>query len=179
MTKDKMVGWHHQLNGREFEQTLGDSEEQGSLACCRPCGRKESDTIQRLNNKYVYVCGGCLLAKSCPTLSNPTDCSPPGSSDGGIFQARIQEWVAISFSNIYIYVFPPPIYMYSFFNHIFRQFERKNPYKTLTSNYLNCPCLVCWGWHVCEEASLTSHGTFPVCLCPNFPFVIRTTIALE
>ena len=31
-----MVGWHHQLNGHEFEQTLGDSEGQGSLACCRP-----------------------------------------------------------------------------------------------------------------------------------------------
>ena len=35
-----MVGWHHQLNGRESEQTLGDSEGQGGLACCRPLGRK-------------------------------------------------------------------------------------------------------------------------------------------
>ena len=33
MTEDKMVGWHHQLNGYEFEQTLGDSEGQGTLAC--------------------------------------------------------------------------------------------------------------------------------------------------
>ena len=33
MTEDEMVGWHHRLNGRKFEQTLGDSEEQGSLAC--------------------------------------------------------------------------------------------------------------------------------------------------
>ena len=33
-----MVGWHHQLNGHEFEQTLGDSEGQGSLACCSPWG---------------------------------------------------------------------------------------------------------------------------------------------
>ena len=33
-----MVGWHHQLNGREFEQTLGDGEGQGSLACCSPWG---------------------------------------------------------------------------------------------------------------------------------------------
>ena len=45
-----MVGWHHQLNGHEFEQTLGDSEGQGSLACCSPWGRKESDTTERLNN---------------------------------------------------------------------------------------------------------------------------------
>ena len=48
-----MVGWHHQLNGREFEQTLGDGEGQGSLACCSPWGRKASDTTERLNNKDV------------------------------------------------------------------------------------------------------------------------------
>ena len=36
MTKDEMVGWHHRLNGHEFEQTLGDNEEQGSLAFCSP-----------------------------------------------------------------------------------------------------------------------------------------------
>ena len=36
MTKDEMVGWHHRFNGHEFEQALGDSEEQGSLACCNP-----------------------------------------------------------------------------------------------------------------------------------------------
>ena len=44
MTEDEMVGWHHGLNGCEFEQTLGDSERQGSLACCSPWGCKESDT---------------------------------------------------------------------------------------------------------------------------------------
>ena len=38
-----MVGWHHQLNGHEFEQTLGNSEGQGSLVCCSPWGCKESD----------------------------------------------------------------------------------------------------------------------------------------
>ena len=35
-TEDEMVGWHHQLDGYEFEQTLGESEGQGSLACCSP-----------------------------------------------------------------------------------------------------------------------------------------------
>ena len=50
MTEDEMVGWHHQLDGHEFEQTLGDSEGQGSLACCRSWGCKESDTIEQLNN---------------------------------------------------------------------------------------------------------------------------------
>ena len=43
MTEDEMVGWHHQLNGLEFEQTLGDSEGQGSLVGCSPQGRKELD----------------------------------------------------------------------------------------------------------------------------------------
>ena len=40
VTEDEMIGWHHQLNGHEFEQTLGDSEGQGSLACCSPWGWK-------------------------------------------------------------------------------------------------------------------------------------------
>ena len=39
----EMAGWHHQLNGHEYEQTLGDSEGQGSLACCSPWGLKMSD----------------------------------------------------------------------------------------------------------------------------------------
>ena len=50
MTEDEMAGWHHQLNGHEFEQALGDGERQGSLVCCSPWGRKESDTTERLNN---------------------------------------------------------------------------------------------------------------------------------
>ena len=41
--EDKMVGWPHRLKGRAFEQSLGDGEGQGSLACCSPWGRKESD----------------------------------------------------------------------------------------------------------------------------------------
>ena len=43
--EDEMVGWHHQLNGHEFEQTLGDGEGQGSMPCCSSCGLKESDTV--------------------------------------------------------------------------------------------------------------------------------------
>ena len=49
MTDYEVVGWHHWLNGHEFEQTLGDSEGQRSLACCSPWGCKESDT-KGLNN---------------------------------------------------------------------------------------------------------------------------------
>ena len=53
-TKDEMVGWHHWLNGHEAEQTLGDSEGQGSLACCSPWVRKESDMTEWLNKKSVH-----------------------------------------------------------------------------------------------------------------------------
>ena len=44
-----MIGWHHQLNGHEFEQALGGGEGQGSLVCCSPGGHKELDTTERLN----------------------------------------------------------------------------------------------------------------------------------
>ena len=50
MTENEMVGWHHQLSGHEFEQTPGDDEEQGSLACCSPWGCKVSDMTEQLNN---------------------------------------------------------------------------------------------------------------------------------
>ena len=46
MTEDEMVGWHQQLNWHEFEQALGVSDGQRSLACCCPWGRKESDTTE-------------------------------------------------------------------------------------------------------------------------------------
>ena len=49
-SEDEMVGWHHWLSGHEFEQALGDSEGQGSLVCCSPWGRRESDTAEQLNN---------------------------------------------------------------------------------------------------------------------------------
>ena len=49
MKEDKMVGWNHQFNGHEFEQAMGVGDGQGSLACCRPWGPKESDTIEQLN----------------------------------------------------------------------------------------------------------------------------------
>ena len=48
-TEDEMAGWHHQLNGHEFEQASGVVYGQGGLACCSPWGHKESDTTERLN----------------------------------------------------------------------------------------------------------------------------------
>ena len=55
-TEDEMVIDHHQLNEHEFEQTLGDSEGQGSLACYSSWGRKESDMIQQLNSNNNIQC---------------------------------------------------------------------------------------------------------------------------
>ena len=68
MTEDEMVGCHHQLNGHEFEQTLGGSKGQGSLACYSPCEHPK-------------------LLQSCLTLCDPMYHSPPDSSVHGILQA--------------------------------------------------------------------------------------------
>ena len=56
-TEDKMVGWHHRLNGHESEQAMGDGEGRGSLACCSPWGHscKELDMTERLNNNRSLV----------------------------------------------------------------------------------------------------------------------------
>ena len=50
MSEDEMAGWHHQLNGQEFEQAPGVGEGQGGLVCCSPWGRKESDMTGQLNS---------------------------------------------------------------------------------------------------------------------------------
>ena len=56
-TEDEMVGWHHQLNGHEFEQALGVGDGQRSLACCSLWGRKESDMTEQLNNNMLsFIC---------------------------------------------------------------------------------------------------------------------------
>ena len=49
-----LVGWHHWLNGHEFDKTPGDGQGQGSLACCSPWGRKELDTTEQLNNIRIW-----------------------------------------------------------------------------------------------------------------------------
>ena len=61
MTEGKMIEWHLQPN--EHEQTLGDSEGQGSLVCCSPLGHKELDTTEQLNNS--------VRAASCYKLKQP------------------------------------------------------------------------------------------------------------
>ena len=71
-TEDEMVGWHHWLNGHEFEQTPGDSEGPGSLVCCCLWGLRESDTTEQLNNNHRpsvtkdYKLGGWEPQKCTP-----------------------------------------------------------------------------------------------------------------
>ena len=57
-TEDEMVGWYHWLNGHEFEQAPGVGDGQGSLVCCSPRGRKESDMTEQLNNNNKEIING-------------------------------------------------------------------------------------------------------------------------
>ena len=54
MTEDEMVGWHHRLDGHEFEQAPGVGDGQGSLVCCSPWGCKESEETEQLSWTNVY-----------------------------------------------------------------------------------------------------------------------------
>ena len=58
--RDEMVGWHHQLDGHEFEQARGVGDGQGSLACCSPWGHKELDMTEKLNWTEGHE-GGALM----------------------------------------------------------------------------------------------------------------------
>ena len=94
-SEDEMVGWHHRLDGREFEQASGDSGEQGSLACCSSWGHKESDTTEQLN--WVHYILVLMLShfshvQLFVTLGTVA-CQAPLSM--GILQAWILEWVAL------------------------------------------------------------------------------------
>ena len=62
--EDEMVRQHHPLNKHEFQQTLGDTEGQGSLLCCSPCGHKESDMTEQQHALSHY--SAYLLCKYIP-----------------------------------------------------------------------------------------------------------------
>ena len=85
-----MIGWHHQINGHEFDQAVGDGETQGSLACYSPLGFKESDMIECLSmNAYV-------LHMFSAVSDSTTPWTVPGSSARGIFQATVLECIPFS-----------------------------------------------------------------------------------
>ena len=91
MTEDEMVGWHHQLDGHEFEQIPGVGDGQGSLAICSAWGHKESDMTEQLNLGCFFVVptlycdypSFCLLiyclyeGKGLAYFTNPTNASVP------------------------------------------------------------------------------------------------------
>ena len=54
-TEDEKFGWHHRLNGPEFEQALGVGDEQRSVACCSPWGCKELEMNEQLKNNYILI----------------------------------------------------------------------------------------------------------------------------
>ena len=72
IAEDEMVGWQHRLNGHEFEQTLGDGEEQGRLVCCSPWGCKKLDTAEWMNNNNKSETG-YLVLKYLPPQKRPTN----------------------------------------------------------------------------------------------------------
>ena len=83
MTEDEMVGWHHWLDGHEFEQAPGVGDGQGSLACCRPWGFKESNTTEWLNwtelnwkslLKYKFWSSRSGVGQDASFLIKPTWC---------------------------------------------------------------------------------------------------------
>ena len=66
MPEDEIVGWHHQLNGHEFEQALGDNEGQGSLACCSPWGsRVRHNRATELSRTEITIYRQILSTAKC------------------------------------------------------------------------------------------------------------------
>ena len=90
--------WHHWLDGREFEWTPGVGDGQGGLACCDSWDCKESEMTERLNWTELKVKVKVLVVQLCPSLCNPVDCSPPGSSVYGI--PRQEHWSVLPFPSL-------------------------------------------------------------------------------
>ena len=100
------LGWYPgEGNGYPLHFLPGEIHGQRSLVSYSPWDQKESDTTEQLtltmtqqSHYWTCILRVCVCAQPCPTLYDPMDCSPPGSSVLGIVQARILEWVAISSS---------------------------------------------------------------------------------
>ena len=81
-TEDEMVGWHHRLNGHQFEKALGDGRGQGRLVCCSLWGHKELDTTEQLNDNDLMKEGGAPALVDCQLESKCTAVSLAPSSPG-------------------------------------------------------------------------------------------------
>ena len=95
VTEDDMVGWHHQLNGHEFEHTLGDSEGQGSLLCCSPWGWKVSHHWTTKQQSILHM---VVYLYHC--------CSLPSIFEDSVVIPEVRQW-AESFTYI------PPRYLWN------------------------------------------------------------------
>ena len=104
MTEEEMVGWHHQLNGRVFEQVLGVGDGQGGLACCGPRDHKESDMTERLNwtEQPHLESIRCFCLSSC-SYSAASSVSHPvcGCAHGICSLWSTWPWVCLPMSLIY------------------------------------------------------------------------------
>ena len=96
-TEDEMVGWHHQLNGHDFEQAPGGSEGQGSLACCSPWGRKESNTTEQVNKNWILCYNKCSLVLLWVCMYNIYL-----GSCFVFFPVYIQEWNCWIMKNVFL-----------------------------------------------------------------------------
>ena len=98
ITEDEMIGWHHQLDGHEFEQAPGVGEGQGSLVCCSPRGCKQSDTTEWLSNwtelNFIPAACKCREGNGTPLqyscLENPMDRGVWWAAVHGVAKSRTQ-----------------------------------------------------------------------------------------
>ena len=135
---------HHQLNLKIWLWVSDGLHQQSrGVEKAKPCG----SSLDRGRNDWRIPWGcaaavmSCCAAQSCPTLSDPVGCSPPGSSAHGISQARIQEWVAISHSTQGMCTVLIGRRLL-----ILDRWKRNNPYADLckvNSNYLKLICTEC------------------------------------
>ena len=100
MTEDEMVGWHHWLNGHEFEQTLEVGDGQGGLACCSPRGHRELDITEWLNNNNK---GGKLTHLQNPRKAQELQvlrCIWRQKQKTGQMEQKTKEWVQKALSAV-------------------------------------------------------------------------------
>ena len=106
MTEDEMVGWHHWVNGPEFEMLQEIVKDREAWRAAVHGVTKSSTWLSGWMTTWQVFYVAAAAAKSlpsCPTLCDPIDGSPPGSPVPGILQARTLEWVDISFSVLCCY----------------------------------------------------------------------------
>ena len=104
MTEDEVVGWHHQPSGRAataVASAVSDSVTPETVATGLSCPWDSPGKNTGVGCHCLLQCmkvkSESEVAQSCPTLSDAMDCSPPGSSLHGIFQARVLEWGTTAF----------------------------------------------------------------------------------